>query len=111
MGRETEKFPSLKTLLTELSAMITAIIATIMENIITELLTLLWSKLTPLLDKLKTIITLEQITFYRELMKRLISACSFSFPLFGHRNNLDTQLDVVNYADIDEIETPQIDEC
>lgn len=102
---------SLEKILAELMNLITSIIRELIETITAELLAFVMREFKKLLDKLKSMISLEQLNFYRELIMKLIKACSFSFPLFGHRANLDTDLDVVQYADIDEVEQPNTTEC
>lgn len=111
MGETSEEYPDIETLLKQLASMITAIIAEIMEVIIAEIMSFLMKKIGEILAKLAAMLSLEQLTFYKELIEKLIKACSFSFPLFGHRANLDTQIDVVQYADIDIVDTPKTDEC
>lgn len=111
MGEPSDEYPTIEQLLTQLASMISAIIAEIMETIIAELMAFLMKKIGEILAKLAAMLTLEQLTFYKELLEKLIKACSFKFPLFGHRANLDSQIDVVQYADIDPIDTPKTDEC
>ena len=110
MGRSnTEGYPDIQTLLTSLSTLVTAMIAEIMEVIIKELLGLVMKYVKPILAKYSTMVITEQLTFYRELIKKIIDACSFSF---GSGNRLlDTSLDIVQYADITETERPQTDNC
>lgn len=102
---------TLQTLLIKFSSLITSIIAELMKTIIEELTTMIMKKISELTEKLASMLILEQITAYRELIFKLIDACSFSFPLFGHRANLNSSLDVVTYADIDPVEQPQTEEC
>lgn len=111
MGEIGSKYPTLNELFAALASMITAIITEIMEMIIAELMAFLMKRIGQLLIKLASMLALEQLTYYRELLRKLIECLKFKFPLFGKRSPLDTQLDVVQYADIDEIETPKIDEC
>ena len=111
MGKTQKEYPTIEELFTSLASMITAIIKEIMEAIIAELMSFLMKRIGELLTKLASMLSLEQLTFYKELLIKLIKACSFSFPLFGHRQNLDTRLDIVQYADIDTIEQPIVDKC
>ena len=64
-----------------------------------------------LADKLRALLLEEQFRFYAELLKRLLQECKINFPLFGHRKLLDSQLDVVDFADIDEVEKPKDSNC
>ena len=58
--------------------------------------------------KAAELIVKEQLEYYSRLMKLLFKACSFkSFK----RANLDSELDNVDYADIDEIEKPKESNC
>ena len=112
MGEHSTEYPSIETILQELASLVSSMILELMDTIVKELLSFLMQKLYDLLGKFASMITLEQLNFYRELITKIIKACSFSFPLFGHRANLDTQLDVVQYADIDEIDKPsQTNNC
>lgn len=110
MGRTNmEKYPDIQTLIASLSTLITTMISEIMEAIIKELLSLVMKYLKPILEKYSIMIVTEQLAFYRELIKKIIDACSFSF---GNRTGLlDTSLDLVQYADIIETEQPEIDNC
>lgn len=64
-----------------------------------------------LADKLRSLLLEEQFRFYAELLKRLLQECKINFPLFGHRKLLDSQLDIVDFADIDEVEKPKDSNC
>ena len=53
-------------------------------------------------------LALEQIEYYTRILRGLLKACAFKFP---KRKLLDSQLDNVDYADIDPIELPKSNEC
>ena len=50
----------------------------------------------------------EQLEYYSKLMKLLFKACSFKS---SRRAALDSELDKVDYADIDEIDKPKESNC
>lgn len=87
------------------------IISEIRDMIMQELLNNVLKYIEELAEKVGKYITMEQISVYTELIKNIIKACTFGFPLFGHRTNLDSQLDVVQYADIKPIDKPQTSTC
>lgn len=103
---------TIEDLLKNYTILLTSIVREIVKTIAEQMMTLIRKKLKELAEKLATMLTIEQVTFYRELIKKMIEACTFNFPWFGHRTNLDSDLDVVRYADIDPIEEqPEIDNC
>lgn len=110
MGRvDRDNYPSLEELLTSFATLITGMIAEIQKRIIADLLDLAMKHIKPLLSKLTSMLTLEQLTFYRELLQKLIEACSISWS--SQQSLVNTSLDVVRYADITETERPQTDKC
>lgn len=107
MGGHDENL-TLEDFLNSISGLITAIVVEIRDIILRELLNWALSILTDLLEKLSSMLIMEQIEYYTRLMKGLLEACKFKLP---SRKLLDTQLDNVDYADIDEIDKPITSEC
>ena len=68
-----------------------------------------WAKqlLMEMLNILKDELIKEQLEYYSRLMKLLLKACN----LKKHRRKLDSELDNVDYADIDEIDRPIETNC
>ena len=104
-------YPTFEELLKKYHKLIAAILGEIYKRVIEQILGMVMTKIEELIAKLASMITLEQTTVYKELLMKLIQACSFNFPMFGKRANLDTELDVVQYADIDPIDEPKTDNC
>ena len=73
-----------------------------------ELLNWVLKIIAQLIAKVKIELELEKYKNYAALMILLLKACWFKPK---HRKNLDSQLDNVDYADIDIIEQPAIQEC
>lgn len=107
MGGHDENL-TLEDFLNSISSLITAIVIEIRDIILRELLNWALSILTDLLEKLSSMLVMEQIEYYTRLMKGLLEACKIKFP---SRKALDSQLDNVDYADIDEIDKPITSEC
>lgn len=107
LGSHNEKL-SIEDFLNSIGGLIASIVIEIRDLILRELLNWVISILTELLSKLASMLALEQIEYYARLMKGLLKACSFKLP---SRKLLDSQLDVVDYADIDPIEQPKTEEC
>lgn len=107
MGGHDENL-TLEDFLNAISGLITAIVVEIRDIILRELLNWALSILTELLEKLSSMLVMEQIEYYTRLMKGLLKACKIKFP---SRKALDSQLDNVDYADIDEIDKPITSEC
>lgn len=107
MGGHDEHL-SIEDFIESISGLITAIVIEIRDMILNALLE--WAKdiLMEFISKMATILSLEQAEYYARLMSSLFKACSFKV---SHRKALDTQLDNVDYADIDEMEQPTIKEC
>lgn len=112
MGRkngEDGRLVSLEELIKSLMSLITSIITAIMKKLIADLFELVMKYLKPILAKLISMLTLEQLTVYKELILKIIEACTFSFSF--PNKYLDTELDVVQYADIDNVDKPLDNEC
>jgi hypothetical protein len=69
-----------------------------------------WAKLivAALIEKLLSLLFTEKVEYYARLMAQLIKACAFRLP---RSQPLDSMLDNVDYADIDNADTPQTNEC
>lgn len=109
MGNSSEKYPTLEELIKNLAAMMDSIITAIMKKLIADLFEEVMKYLKPILSKLAAMLTLEQLTVYKELILKIIEACTFSFSF--PNKYLDTELDVVQYADIDKVDKPIDNEC
>lgn len=107
MGSHDENL-TLEDFLNSISGLITSIVIEIRDIILRELLDWVLSILTDLLEKLSSMLVMEQIEYYTRLMKGLLEACKIKLP---SRKLLDSQLDNVDYADIDEIDKPITSEC
>lgn len=110
-GEDEIRYPTLEELLKKFASLITSIISEIQKMIIEQIIGMIMPKIEELMLELAKMLTLEQITIYKELIMKLIKACSFSFPMFGKRANLDSNIDIVQYADIDPVEKPKTDNC
>lgn len=95
--------------LNSLGGLITAIVKEVRDLILNEILNWAMVILKDLAMRLSALLLEEQIFYYTRLMKLLLKACSFKL---NKRKPLDTQLDVVDYADIDEpTDQPVNNEC
>lgn len=107
MGNEGEII-DIEDLLKSLNGLIVAIVKELRDLILQELINLVMKFLGELLSVIKDEIIKEQLEYYRRLMKLLWEACALKA---SHRKNLESELDHVDYADIDEIEKPLEDNC
>ena len=98
-------------LLKSMMNLIVGIVKEIRDYILGLMLEWVVSIVQELAEKLAVLIVKEKLEVYTTLLKKLIDACKFSFPLFGRRQLLDSELDMVNYAEIDEIEKPNENNC
>lgn len=107
MGGHDEHL-SIEDFIESISGLITSIVIEIRDMILNALLE--WAKdiLMEFIEKMAAILSLEQAQYYARLMSALFKACSFKV---SHRKALDSQLDNVDYADIDEVEQPIIKDC
>lgn len=94
-----------------ISGLIVQIITELRDMLLQMILDWVLQLIGELADKLRALLMEEQFRFYAELLKRLLQECKINFPLFGHRKLLDSQLDVADYADIDEVEKPKDSNC
>lgn len=88
--------------------LIVGIVRELRDLILQELINWVMKFLGELISILADEIIREQLEYYSKLMKLLWKACAFKA---SHRANLDSELDHVDYADIDEIEKPLEDKC
>lgn len=94
-----------------LSGLIKQLVIEIRDMILQMIMDWVMQLIGEIVDKLKSLLLEEQFRFYTDLIKKLIEECSFNFPLFGKRKLLDSQLDLVNYADIDPVDKPNDSNC
>ena len=99
---------SIEAFIESIIGLLTSIVSELADLVMRELLNWALSLLEKLLDKAKEIILNEQTMYYTALMIELLKACAFK-P--NRRQNLDSTLDEVYYADIDPIEKPIIESC
>lgn len=108
-GKFSEDKYTLEGLLEQMSSFITATISEIRDLILQKLLDFVLKRFKVLLIELSEKLVLEQIMVYKKLLKQLIDTCWN----WGRDNlNLNTTLDKVNYADIDDVNNqPKTDKC
>ena len=107
MGGHDENL-TIEDLLESLSGLITEIVVEIRDLILNELMNWAMSILSDLIEKLSSMLVLEQLEYYTKLMKGLLQACNFRI---NRGTTLDSMLDNVDYADIDPIEQPITESC
>ena len=88
--------------------MLDSIVRELRDKILQKLLDWCIRILTELNLRAMELIVKEQLEYYSRLMKLLFKACSFKK---SKRADLDSELDNVDYADIDEIEKPKESNC
>jgi hypothetical protein len=107
MGDSAESL-SIEDFLKSISGLITDIVTEIRDIILKSLLDFVISILRDLIEQIYTLLNNEHVQHYAELIRQLFRLIS----LFkSHREPLDSQLDEVDYADIDNIEQPVTQEC
>jgi hypothetical protein len=99
---------SIEDFIKSISGLITEIVTEIRDLILNELLDWALNILRELAEELASMLALEQVEYYSKLMKLLLKACAFKA---SHRAALDSKLDEVDYADIDEVDEPTTTEC
>lgn len=107
MGDSVESL-SIEDFIKSISGLITEIVTEIRDLILNELLDWALNILRELAEELASMLALEQVEYYSKLMKLLLKACAFKA---SHRAALDSKLDEVDYADIDEVDEPTTTEC
>lgn len=100
-SHESWKKMTLENILYAMHSMIAAIILEIRDLLLKELLEEVRNRINALLFDLQVGLIREQIEVYRRAIKLMIKACSFKG---GSNLDLDTVLDKVDYADIDELQ-------
>ena len=108
MGMEDKNKYNIEDFLKSIEGLITAIVRELVDLILQELLNWCLRILGELLEILKDELIKESLEYYARLIKLLFKACWFKA---SHRAPLDTKLDHVDYADIDEIDRPQESNC
>lgn len=108
MDRDLREPLSLEDFLNSISGLITAIVLEVRDLILREMLSWATEIIENLVSKISTILIMEQTDYYTRLIRGLLKACSFKVP---KRKILSSQLDNVDYADIDDIEQPISQEC
>lgn len=109
MGDNNETL-SFEDLLKLMMNVIVSIVKEIRDLILAELLKFVLEQLRPIFELLADKLLLEQVMFYKNAIALLIKECGSI--RFGKRANLDSELDIVNYADIDPNPTePTTSEC
>lgn len=94
--------------LKSIQGLIVSIVKEIRDIILQKLLDWVLKILLEINLKAAELIVKEQLEYYSRLMKLLFKACSFKK---SKRADLDSELDNVDYADIDEIEKPKESNC
>ena len=80
---------------------IIGIVKEIRDLVWQELLNFILDQLKPLAELLTNKLVMEQVKEYKELLTQLLKACALNWK----SNNLTSQIDNVNYADIIDVET------
>ena len=94
--------------LMQIKGLIYKIVSELKLMLLTELFTFILNHLKTLVEQLVELYAKEYSEFYRDLIRDLLEKCSISF---NGRSNIPSTLDRVNYADIDEPQSPQNKEC
>lgn len=108
MGEELPKKWSIEDILREYQVLVAQIVSEIFDIIISELWKFVNEKISEILANVAKILTLEQVEYYTRLLSLALKACSFKLP---KNPNLASNLDYVDYADIDENDKPVTNEC
>lgn len=105
---DRSKTLSIEDFIKSIEDVIVGIVREIRDLILKEMLDWAMSILQELFNILRDELIKEQLEYYSKLMRLLLKACSFKAK---HRKPLDSELDKVDYADIDEIEKPLETKC
>lgn len=108
MGMEDKNKYNIEDFLKSIEGLITSIVRELVDLILQELLNWCLKILGELLEVLSDELVKESLEYYSRLIKLLFKACWFKA---SHRAPLETKLDHVDYADIDEIDKPQESNC
>lgn len=107
IGQDSTKY-NIEDFLKSIEGLLVNIVREIRDLILQKLLDWCLSILIELNLAAIELLVKEQLEDYSRLMKLLFKACSFKA---SHRAPLDSNLDVVDYADIDEIDKPKEANC
>jgi hypothetical protein len=105
---EKHKDYDIEFFLKTIEGLIVQIVREIRDIILQQLLDWCLKILAELNLKAVELLVKEQLEYYSRLMKLLFKACSFKS---SRRAALDSELDKVDYADIDEIDKPKESNC
>ena len=105
---EKNKDYDIEFFLKTIEGLIVQIVREIRDIILQQLLDWCLKILAELNLKAVELLVKEQLEYYSRLMKLLFKACSFKS---SRRAALDSELDKVDYADIDEIDKPKESNC
>lgn len=107
MGNDGQNY-NIEGLLESMLGLIVAVVSEIRDLVLKQILDwaiqIIMEKMTDLTAKLAA----EQLKYYIELMRKLRKACAFKFP---KRGELPSILDKVDYAEIDEVDKPKLNNC
>lgn len=97
---------SFEDVIKSMRSLIVSIVKEVKDAIVQELLKLLIDKLSPIVKLMGDMLVQETLGYYRELMKEIMTECSFSLNLPWFKNSFEnTSTGHVDYADIDKSET------
>ncbi len=99
MGGTWQKF-TVEDLMKAMMGVINAMVKELRDLLIQELLKFLMRVLQPIIEMLGSIIIRERLEYYAEVIENIIKNCPVIWFRFG-KQNLETKLDTVDYADID----------
>lgn len=105
---DTNEALSFDDLLKLMMNVIVSIIKEVRDLILKELLEFVLEQLRPIFELLSDKLLIEQATHYRQLLSLLLKECKFSKR---KKSEIATELDEVDYADIDTIEQPKTSDC
>ena len=109
MGGTWEKF-TMKDLLKAMESIIVSIVKEVRDLVVQELKSLVLKQLEPIIETLGSILVREQLDDYSDAIMDIIRNCTTLFSLGGFQYE-DTELDNVDYADIDANQQPTTNEC
>lgn len=105
MGSEIGSI-SFEDVIKSMRGLIISIVKEVKDAIVQELLKLLIDKLSPIVKLMGDMLVQETLGYYRDLMREIMTECSFSLNLPWFKNSFEnTSTGDVDYADIDKSET------
>lgn len=107
MGQEYTKY-NIEDFLKSIEGLLVSIVREVRDLILQELLNWCLKILLDLNGLAVSMLVKEQLEYYSRLMKLLFKACSFKS---SRRAALESELDHVDYSDIDEIDRPKESNC